>query len=56
LTSLLVIALIVPVVLADTGIKQSQESTKLDARQVQFVTKLPKNGTAIVSYRVRYTW
>ena len=56
LTSLLVIALIVPVVLADTGIKQSQESTKLDARQVQFVTELPKNGTAIVSYRVRYTW
>ncbi len=56
LTSLLVIALIVPVVLADTGIKQSQESTKLDARQAQFVTKLPKNGTAIVSYRVRYTW
>jgi len=39
-----------------TLIKQSQESTKLDARQVQFVTKLPKNGTAVVHYRIRYTW
>jgi hypothetical protein len=37
-------------------LKQSQESTKLDARQIQFVTKLPKDGETVVRYRVRYTW
>jgi hypothetical protein len=37
-------------------VKQSQESNKLDARQIQFVTKLPKDGEAVVRYRVRYTW
>lgn len=37
-------------------LKQSQESTPLDARQIQFVTRLPKDGEAVVRYRVRYTW
>ncbi|MFM7396424.1 MAG: DUF4139 domain-containing protein [Gammaproteobacteria bacterium] len=37
-------------------VRQSQESTKLDARQIQFVAKLPKDGEAVVRYRVRYTW
>jgi hypothetical protein len=37
-------------------IKQSQESTKLDARQIQFVAKLSKDGETTVRYRVRYTW
>lgn len=37
-------------------VKQSQEWTKLDARQIQFVTKLPKDGETVVRYRVRYTW
>jgi len=37
-------------------VRQSQDSTKLNARQIQFVTKLPKDGEAVVRYRVRYAW
>lgn len=37
-------------------LRQSQEFTRLDARQIQFVARLPKDGEAVVRYRVRYTW
>ena len=37
-------------------LRQSQEFTKLDARNLQFTTRIVKDGEAVVRYRVRYTW
>lgn len=37
-------------------LRQSQEFTKLDARNLQFTTRIAKDGEAVVRYRVRYTW
>jgi hypothetical protein len=37
-------------------IEKSQDFTKEDARTIHFPVKIAKDGTAVVRYRVRYTW
>lgn len=37
-------------------IEKSQNFTKEDARTVHFPVKVPKDGEAVVRYRVRYSW
>jgi hypothetical protein len=37
-------------------IEKSQEFTKEDARTIHFPVKVPKDGEAVVKFRVRYTW
>ena len=37
-------------------IKKTSNFTKDDARTISFPVKVPKDGEAIVRYRVRYTW
>jgi hypothetical protein len=39
-----------------TVIEKSQDFAKEDARTVHFPVKVPKDGAAVVKYRVRYTW
>ncbi len=36
--------------------QKSQDYEKLDARTIQFLTKVPKNGEKTITYTVRYTW
>lgn len=37
-------------------IEKSQDFAKEDARTIHFPVKVPKDGEAVVKYRVRYTW
>ena len=37
-------------------VKKSHNFTKDDARTISFPVKVPKDGEAVVRYRVRYTW
>lgn len=37
-------------------LRQSQEHTKIDARNLRFTTRIAKDGETVVRYRVRYTW
>jgi hypothetical protein len=39
-----------------TVLEKSQDFTREDARTIHFPVKVPKDGEAVVKYRVRYTW
>ena len=37
-------------------IEQSHPFNRIDARTIEFPVTVPKDGEAVVTYRVRYTW
>jgi hypothetical protein len=39
-----------------TILSSSQPHAKKDATTIEFPVKVPKDGEAVVTYRVRYTW